>query len=756
MLLLTGGFAAQHSRVLLSSDLCLSLFVACFAVFFVPRCRSFALLLLGYLVFIEAGTQILDDGLNRRYEGDSMLTEVRIIDFPKPANASITLLVEPIDDHRLPPRSRVSWFEPSEVPRLGEIWQLELRLRRPRGNSNPGGFRLEDWMFREGIHASGYVVSGKRNHRVSSDRGDWQSDMRREFVEFVTANGGDSAAVIVAVGIGTRHLITQQQWDRYAQTGTSHLMAISGLHVGLAATSSYLLLVLFFGALRLRGNHLIWAMTGAATIAVAYAFLSGFAVPSQRASLMLALAALAFVLHRGRDSPRLVALVVVAVFLIDPVSLLRPGFVLSFAAVVVLLWFSAASRLGTEATNPITRVMIVVRQLNGMQLALLMGLIPITTMAFHRISILAPFVNLVAVPIFSLVTVPLTLIALITFQWFPTVGAVAVQVSAVSVMIIEAFIAFSAALPFSNLTISTSGLHRIVIYLPALWVILPRCWPGRWLAPLAVLALLVYRPAAPRPSCLDLHVLDVGQGLAVVAQTQTHTLLFDTGPAYRGGGSAARQVILPFLRYRGIKSIDWLVVSHADNDHAGGVATLSKDIKLDKIYVGEAIPQPGTRFCSAGQQWTADGVSFGFHHPPANKRRDGNDASCVLSITAGNHRLLLTGDIEVAAERDVLQRADLGTIDLVVIPHHGSLTSSSPAFVRRSQPRIAIASAAYGNRWDFPRPAVVKRWQDSGARVLDTATSGAVSVSVCAHDGIRQISRNREADWRFWHDASSR
>lgn len=725
-------------------------------MFYLRRFRSVALLLLGYVVFVLAGMQVLGDGLDRRFEGDSMLTTVRIIDFPKPGSASVTLLVEPIDDHRLPPRSRVSWFEPPKVPKLGEVWQLELRLRRPRGNSNPGGFRLEDWMFREAIHASGYVVPGQRNRRLSSGRGDAKSNLRRDFVKFVTVHGGDSAAVIVAVGIGSRHLLTRQQWDRYAQTGTSHLMAISGLHVGLAATASTLLLALLFGGLRLRGNQLTGATMGAAVVAVAYAFLSGFAVPSQRATLMLALAALAFLRRRRLDSLRLVALVAVAVYLLDPVSLLQPGFGLSFAAVAVLLWFSNARRGGIAVTNPVARVVTVVRQLNAMQLALLMGLIPITTIAFHRISILAPLVNLVVVPIFSLVTVPATLIALLTFQWFPAAGSVSVQVSAVSVAIIEELIAFCATLPFTNLTVAASGLHGFVICLPALWVLLPRCWPGRWLAPLAVLALLLYRPATPRPSCFDLHVLDVGQGLAVVTQTRASTLLFDTAASYRGGGSSAEQTILPFLRYRGIDTIDWLVISHADNDHAGGAAAVLRELRPHRIYVGEAIPQPRTTLCRAGQQWTTDGVSFRFHHPAADRRRDGNDASCVLSITAGHHRVLLTGDIEVAAERDVLQRGDLARVDLVIIPHHGSLTSSSPAFVRRLQPRFAIASAGYGNRWGFPRQAVVERWRDSGAKVLDTASSGAVSVSVCAHDGIRQVRENRVAGWRFWHAASSR
>ena len=631
-----------------------------------------------------------------------------------------------------------------------------MRLRRPRGHSNPGAFRLEDWMFRESIHASGYVVQGMRNRLLQPAAQHASNGFRRGFVEFATAHGGDSAAVVAAVGIGARHLLSEAQWDRYAKTGTSHLMAISGLHIGLAATSAFALLTLLFGCLRFGGSHLDRAMGFSALIAGAYALVSGFAVPSQRATLMLALAALAFILRRRRDSPRVVALVAILVYIVDPLSIMRPGFLLSFGAVAVLLWYAQSGQHHAAGKTAGGRLWSGFRALTGMQFALLLGLLPLTILHFSRIAMLAPLANLIAVPIFSLVVVPATLLALCFYRWQPLLARLALQAANAGVTVIEQLLVAIASTPISSLSIATSGLHWLIVVLPALWVLLPRSFPGRWLALLAMLALLTYRPVSPRPGCFDLHVLDVGQGLAVVLQTRAHTVLFDTGAAYRGGGSAAEQVILPFLQHRGIDAIDWLIVSHADNDHAGGVATLLPLVRPGGIYVGEALPAVDARLCSLGQQWEVDGVSFRFIYPGGNLRREGNDVSCVLSVRAGRFRALLTGDIEAAAEREMLERGALGASDIVLVPHHGSLTSSTAPFVTRVRPGLAIASAGFANRWGFPRPAIVERWQDSGARVLATGTSGAVSASVCAHGGIRDLRQNREAMQRFWHGSASR
>ncbi len=221
LLILAGGVAAQHSRVPIDSDHCNVLFVAVVIVFFLPRVRWFALALLGFALFMNAGNRIIEARLEPQFAGDSMLTRVRIVDFPRVTGASVSMLIEPISDPRLPARSRVSWFEPATIPVIGDVWEFELRLRRPYGTSNPGLFSREDWMFREKIQATGYIVAGQRNRLHSSGSLSWIGQYRHAFVVRVNALGGESAAVLAAIGVGARHRISRDQWERYARTGTA-------------------------------------------------------------------------------------------------------------------------------------------------------------------------------------------------------------------------------------------------------------------------------------------------------------------------------------------------------------------------------------------------------------------------------------------------------------------------------------------------------------------------------------------------------
>ncbi len=697
-----------------------------------------------------AGNAVIDARLDAGFAGDSLLTRVRIADFPKQRGASVTMLVEAIDDQRLPLRSRVAWFEPSQLPAFGDVWEFELRLRRPHGNSNPGAFSLENWMFREKLHAAGYVVTGKRNRLLQAGAMSSVERYRQSFVARARYIGGTAASVLAAIGVGSRHLITREQWDRYAITGSSHLMAISGLHIGLAAAAAFFLIALLSGVCRLRGNHLDHATIGGVGMAAIYALVSGLAVPSQRATVMLGLAAFAFVSRRRADPGRIVAVVALLLFVLDPVSLMMPGFSLSFGAVVVLLWFARRywrPRVGLRSI-----------QLLVMQFVLLLGLMPMTALIFQRIAIVAPLVNLITVPVFSFVTVPVTLASMVLDPVWAAASDVLLRISAASINSIEWVIGEFAELPMTDIHIAgidgLQGALMGVVFLPALWVLLPRGWPGRWIAMLAVISLLLYKPAVPRYGCIDTHVLDVGQGLAVVVQSRGRTLIFDTGASYRSGGSAAQQVVLPFLRYKGIEVVDWLVVSHADDDHAGGTSAIVDQVEVGRILAGETLPDLGRGIstCEAGQSWRADGIEYRFLHPGPGTAFGGNDSSCVMVISAGDHRLVLTGDIETEGEKTVLARLPLDAVTVVLIPHHGSLTSSSPPFVNRLRPNLAIASAGYANRWGFPKERIIRRWEGAGALVLDTASSGAISFRLCERGGVSQLREERLRQRRFWHD----
>ena len=760
LLILAGGIAAQHSRLPIDSDQCNVLFVAVVIAFFVPRVRWFAFALFGFALFMNAGNRIIEARLEPQFVGDSMLARVRIADFPRVTGASVSMLVEPISDPRLPARSRVSWFEPATIPVIGDVWEFELRLRRPYGNSNPGLFSLENWMFREKIHATGYIVAGKRNRLYSSGSLSWIEQYRRAFVVRVNAIGGEPAAVLAAIGVGARHLISRDQWERYATTGTSHLMAISGLHIGLAATAAFMMIVFVLGVCRLRGNHLDHGIISAAIVATLYAVISGFAVPSQRATMMLGLAALAFFSRRRADPARIVAAVALLVFIVDPISIMMPGFGLSFGAVVALLWFAKSASLSPRDERYLAKATAALRKLFGMQFALLFGLMPLTALIFHRISFIAPVANMIVVPVFSLITVPLTLASMIIHPVWEGGASWLLGAAAKSVQVVERVIFEAAQVPGASAEPSgiggDDGTYLCFILLPAIWLVLPRGWPGRGIAPLGIVALLLHSPALPPRDCVDVHVLDVGQGLAVALQTRQRFVLFDTGASYRGGGSAAEQLVLPFMRYKGLDKIDWLVVSHADDDHAGGVSALTGEIAVGGILVGEPLPRlrQSSMSCVAGHSWRAGAAVFRVLHPGPGNLMTGNDSSCVIAVSVGEHQLILTGDIETAGEQRLLAESDLQGVTAVVIPHHGSLTSSSPRFVNRLRPNLAIASAGRNNRWDFPKDRVVRRWEGAGATVLSTASSGAISFRLCANDGISLLREERLRRRRFWHDSA--
>jgi competence protein ComEC len=429
---------------------------------------------------------------------------------------------------------------------------------------------------------------------------------------------------------------------------------------------------------------------------------------------------------------------------------MTPGFGLSFGAVALLLWFARSYWRPTITMR--------FRSIVTMQIVLLLGLMPLTVLTFHRIAITAPVVNLLTVPVFSLVTVPLTLASMIIRPFWQAAADLFLRLGAMSIQGIEWLIGLFATLPIADILVAgVNGPDKTVlcfVFLPVVWVVLPRGWPGRWLAALGIIALLLHKPASPPHGCFDAEVLDVGQGLAVVVQSRRSTLVFDTGRSYRGGGSAAEQFVLPFLRYRGTHSIDELVISHSDDDHSGGVTALLRHLDVGRILAGEAIGDIDEAVvdCRAGQTWHADGVEFNIVYPGADSALSGNDASCVLVVSTGSHHLVLTGDIEFAAEMEVLRRYPFASASVVVIPHHGSLTSSSPAFVTRLKPIYAIASAAYANRWGFPKERIKRRWEGGGALVLDTASSGAVGLRLCAGEGIVFLREERQRRQRFWQD----
>jgi competence protein ComEC len=752
--LLAGIYALQLSSFTIDSDLFKVGLVAFFLAAVIGRVRALLVVVLGAVLFYTDVTAVVESRVSDRYVGDGVVARVRVVDFPKQTGPTVSFKAEVLGSFHLPRRVRISWYEPHVPIRLGDIWQLELRLRRPRGASNPGLFDFEAWLLRERIAATAYVVPGRRNQLLQSHVMSPLDKTRQRVVNRLASvvDEPERVAVLAAISVGARHLISAGQWEQFAQSGTSHLMAISGLHIGLAASGGYFLAAFVAGMLRMNLNQHFLATLFAVGVGAAYVIISGLAVPAQRAGLMIAIAS-TVVLRRRQVRPfSVIAAAAVAIVLASPLASMAPGFKLSFAAVLVLLWL-ARRRDSRQGDQVIRRLSRIVSGLGAMQLMLLFGLLPLTVLIFGRVAIAAPVVNLLAVPIFSLVTVPCLLIGLILDGWAQPFGDKVLLIAAASLGPVDALINIVARFSWTSLSIpAISGLAWVIIGLPLVWVVLPPGWPGRFVVFPALLALGLYLPGRPGAGCADIDVLDVGQGLSIVVTTHSEVLVYDTGPAYRGGGDAAESVVLPFLRQRGINYVDRLVVSHADLDHAGGVETLLAGIDVGGVRGGESLHTPGERPCAAGDRWESDAIRYTFVHPPRHSDYDGNEASCVLLIEVGDQRVLITGDIENAAESDLVRAGSLPAVDVVIVPHHGSRTSSSAPFVAAVRPAAAIVSAGHGNRWGFPKDDVVGRWRAVGADVQTTAESGAISTRLCGRGGPVSLTRHRDSQRRIWHE----
>jgi competence protein ComEC len=632
-------------------------------------------------------------------------------------------------------------------------------LRAPRGFANPHAFDYERWLFREKIGATGYAVSAERS--VQQPMTGTLSRLRNHLLSRIHGllPDDDARAVLLAITIGARQDVTRTQWDRYARSGTSHLMAISGLHVGLAAAGLYLVFRVLGAPLACGRNVRDPAVVAAALGATGYALISGLAVPAQRALLMVIIVTIAALLRRRQRFANVLALACLAILIAEPMATLAPGFQLSFFAVALLLWSLRQTRDSRHGQNTpgLARLVSAPGRLGSLQLTLLLGLIPVTVLEFGRIAWLAPFVNLVALPVFNFCTVPLALAGIALDGPFHVAGDALLHLSHQSIWPVLWIVERAAELPYADLQIvPLQGAMLAVLWCAALWALLPPHFPGRWIAWIAAMAVVLHRPERPPEDCMDVHVLDVGQGQAVVVQTRSHLAVVDTGPAFRSGSNTAALVLVPFIRSLGVSRVDTLLVSHADLDHAGGVATLLQHFPVDELLSGELLSVPGEwpgrpNRCETGQRWDWDGIEFRILHPGRDDAYTGNDASCVLEISAGEYRVLLAGDVESRVERQLLGRELLRTSQLVTVPHHGSRTSSSQAFVNALHARTAVVSAGFGNRWGFPKTEVVRRWQDSGAQVLTTATSGAVSQRICRTGGPAPAIEQRRVFRRYWH-----
>lgn len=644
--------------------------------------------------------------------------------------------------------------------RAGERWQLTVRLKQPHGSSNPHGFDFELWALENRVRAVGYVTGNADNVRLAklADGPGYRIDSWREAVRDSLSSALGSApyaGVLIALAIGDQGSIPQGQWQVFTRTGVNHLMSISGLHITMLASLGFAV-TYWLWRRSTRLTLLLPARKAAALtavlVALAYALLSGFAVPAQRTVYMVAAVAVALWLNRNFSPGQILAIALLGVLLPDPWAVLSPGFWLSFTAVALILYVTAYRLRPSHWLVEYGKV----------QWAMTIGLVPLLLALFQQVSLVSPIANSFAIPLVSLVVVPLVLLGAVLPPYFGNWNAplwLAHQVMGWTMGLLEwlndlpqAVWTQHAPPPWSV----AAGLFGVLL------ILLPRGFPARWLGILFLLPMFLNRPEPPPQDSVNVIIFDVGQGLAVAVQTRHHSLLFDAGPDFGGSADSGNRILVPSLRALGIARLDGLILSHDDSDHTGGGASVMQAMPVD--WVSSSLPARhpllqqvrDRRRCMAGQAWQWDGVDFEMLHPDAAGYADAvtsdNDMGCVLRIGTGRQHILLAADIEKRSERQLLdEHPDKLPATLLVVPHHGSGTSSTAAFVAAVHPEYAVFTAGYLNRFGHPRQQVVQRYARIGAELLSSDRDGAILVAMNAQ-GL-QLERYRDTHRRYWTHA---
>lgn len=657
---------------------------------------------------------------------------------------------------RLPSRLMLSWYQGQrdgeihggQAVRPGERWRLTVRLKLPHGNANPHGFDYEAWLLERNVRATGYVRPRTEAVRLADMV--WRPGyaversrhaVREAFEGVLPSDAYPYAGILVALAVGDQRAIQGDLWTTFNRTGVTHLVSVSGLHITLVAA----VLALAVGwcwrrvpALALRLPAQRAAVLAGWLAALGYTWLAGFGVPAQRTLYMLTVAALAMASGRAVAPSRILCLALAAVLLIDPWAVLAAGFWLSFGAVAALLYVGAGDVGGRADWRA---------RLAGwgsVQWAATLASLPVLLLVFQQFSLVSPLANAIAIPVVSFVVTPLALLAALIPAWPILALAHAILAG------LMAFLEWCAAWPVWTapappLWAAATAAVGVAVLL------LPRGVAGRWAGAFLVLPAALWPPGRPAEGDARVTVLDVGQGLAVLVQTRDHALLYDPGPLYSAESDAGQRVVVPYLRAIGVDRLDAMMVTHRDSDHSGGMGSVAAALPVGKVRT--SIAGLGGEPCLAGQGWEWDGVRFSVLHPaPADYQAGGkaNHLSCVLKVEAAGASVLLTSDIEARDEAALLARdAAALKADVMVVPHHGSRTSSTPAFVAAAGARAAIVPVGYRNRFGHPKPDVLGRYEALGMPLWRTDRDGAVTIGLSSA-GVR-IGAWRQEHRRYWH-----
>ncbi|MCZ6802730.1 MAG: DNA internalization-related competence protein ComEC/Rec2 [Proteobacteria bacterium] len=648
---------------------------------------------------------------------------------------------------RSPGIVRLSWYRTQKTPSPGEIWQLKTRLKRPYGFMNPGGFDYEAWMLRQGIKAIGYVKQDKLNQKMGVAEYYFIQRLRYKIAHQLKHElDKPLLGLVLALSLGDRSQLERKQWEIFTQTGTNHLIAISGLHLGLIAGFIYFLARFFwsrfyFATQRIPAPYFASLMAFAG--AFFYAVLAGFALPAQRSLIMISVCLFALFSAKQILIVNVICIAVILVLILDPFAIIAADFWLSFLAVIIILY---VTRFRISKRNNLMRWI-------RLQCLLSIALCPILIFWFKQIPLYSLLANLIAIPVIGFLLVPLILVAMILLFPLPGLSQFLYNIIDRINEVQWSYLEFLSQQNYVIIPVAAPNLLSLALaVIGIIFLLMPRGLPARWLGIIWILPLLFPLTPTLNQGEFDFNLLDVGQGLSAVIQTNRHTLVYDTGAKFSERFNIGDAVLKPYLRYKGINQISLLLISHGDNDHIGGVNAIIENFKIDKILtsVPTQLPVGKSEFCHAGQKWGWDGVDFEILHPQQENSFTGNNGSCVLKVASPYGSVLLTGDIERQAEKSLLKNArELIKSDILLVPHHGSRTSSTKMFISAVAPKYAFTATGYRNRFGFPKQDIISRYETHGIETLVSYKTGEISAKF--REGGLKIDEFRTNNRRFWH-----
>lgn len=632
--------------------------------------------------------------------------------------------------------------------KVGQIWRMSLKLKRPHGLANPYLFRSELFYLESNIQALGTIQKHAPIILLSENK-PWLKSLRYYFQEqiFSLLNNSVEANFISALTLGHLQNFDFNQKRILQKTGTSHLLAISGLHVGLIVLFSHFyvktllrsfpILFLYFPLSKLSAVFSIF-------ISFFYAILSGFSLPTQRAFIMLSVVLLARCFTRSVSKWQSLALAVILVLLIDPLAIMSCSFWLSFFAVVIIFLNSEV-----KFTSKLKQLLI-------WQSILTISLMPLVLYFFHSFSFVGIVANLIAIPTVAYVVLPISLLAIIFFSFKLSIAKILLLISTYSLKLLWQYLTFLSQINY--LQWQPPHIPFFIFLLLILSCTLfsfHKLKNKRYAALLGFIPLFFISPISPNANQLFLYVLDVGQGLAIVIQTEKHVLLYDTGLKIQDNFDAGKTIVAPFLQQLGVKEIDKVIISHDDIDHSGGLSSISKQFLIKELLSSKHknyVSNIETRWCFKDERWSWDGIEFEFLHPDIKYLNDENNGSCVLKISNKAASILVPGDIESDAEKTLIKNnfSKLAS-QILIAPHHGSKTSSISPFLEAVNPQYIVISSGYLNRFHFPHPVVLDRYKKLKAKIFNTAEQGAVTIKV-DENKIIEISSERIKSKKFFDD----